>query len=199
MPYFDVKLRGQEGAFRIPENDDEVLDDLALARVYAEKRWGPSQILSIEHALVCRSCGQDEFIEWEDVPYYNYVKLLGIDEHGNIEIDYEGVSGSGDGGGGNQEFWCVNCDDSAETLEELVGLPLVVNHACPVCGSTELSAKIDLKRHYSHVTVLEDGTLDYEGFGDQIGDEVRYLECENDHVFQPTEHRLVVAKSGQTV
>ena len=194
MPYFDVKLcdalGNETGEERIEVVDEGQGDLLAAARVHAEHEWGPTQIASVSHALVCRSCGQAEFKEWTMDPYYNYVEITGVDEHGDLVVDYPGISGSGDGGGDNPEFWCRNCDDHADSLEELCGLPLVVNRACPQCGSDHLSAKIILRRYYQHVAVLSDGDVFYEGFGEQVEDKVDYLECDNGHTFQPTEHRL---------
>lgn len=70
----------------------------------------------------CRSCGGEEFRLWEDVPYCHWIEVLDYDPTTGFDIDY--VDGrSGDGGGDHyHEYWCSNCDDSASSLEELVGI-----------------------------------------------------------------------------
>ena len=70
----------------------------------------------------CRSCGSEEFKEWEPIWCSNWITVLDYDPDTGFVLDY-GDSRTGDGGDFPCEFWCANCADSASSLEELVGLP----------------------------------------------------------------------------
>jgi len=70
----------------------------------------------------CRSCGSEEFKEWEPIWYSNWVTVLGYDETTGFDLDYD-CGQMGDGGDFPREYWCAKCEDSAKSLEELVGLP----------------------------------------------------------------------------
>ena len=68
---------------------------------------------------VCRECGGSSFRAW-----YPVDEGQGIDveraEDGTLTYDYNGITESGESGA-NTEYWCLDCDSSARTLEYLVG------------------------------------------------------------------------------
>ena len=90
---------------------------LGLARQLAEINRDKTQ-----PPFRCRSCGGEEFKVWEPVDYSQWIEIHGYDaESGLWNLDY--IDGRSGDGTGEEEFWCVNCDDSARSLEELVGMP----------------------------------------------------------------------------
>ena len=55
-----------------------------------------------------------------------------------------------------------------------------MNVTCPNCGSEDVVAFIDLRRCYSgNCLSIVDGELMYEGWGDQVGDQLDYLTCDD--------------------
>lgn len=72
--------------------------------------------------LKCRSCGHTEFRAWYTVPEGQDITLSGV-ENGIVQYDYDGNTKSADCMDGDDEFWCLRCEDNAKTIEELVGLP----------------------------------------------------------------------------
>ena len=76
-----------------------------------------------EPKLVCRSCGKDDSIRaWYPVDEGQYIVISGLNDDGTVAYDYNGDTESGEAGA-DESYWCRNCDDSAESLEELLGLP----------------------------------------------------------------------------
>ena len=69
----------------------------------------------------CRTCGSDQIVAWYPVYERQGINIIAYD--GDVlEVEYDGCTRQADEAGENEEYRCLSCDDSAETLEELVGL-----------------------------------------------------------------------------
>jgi hypothetical protein len=75
----------------------------------------------------CRSCGGSRFRAW--YPVDEGQGLEGIEPEFDLNgkfagftFDYDGCTTTGDCSGPNDEYWCLDCQDNATTLEELCGV-----------------------------------------------------------------------------
>jgi hypothetical protein len=103
------------------------LAELAKAREFLSRGWrgrpdADELAASVRLAFGCRSCGSDRLVAWYPTYERQGVEILGYDGD-SLEIDYDGVTDTADDAGENEEYRCLNCDDHADTLEELCGLP----------------------------------------------------------------------------
>ncbi len=125
-----AKLLGEEAVYECLDLDcqreDEhvyhVSPELDLETAY-EARTGP---FAVDALLVCRSCGGEDLRAWYSEPtQQGVVGLWTKSEDGELRVqfEYDGVSYGHTDCGDDEEYRCAECDDSAETLEELVGLP----------------------------------------------------------------------------
>lgn len=83
--------------------------------------WPADIVVHPATPLVCRTCGGCELLAWYPVDQSQGVVIDGHQTDGGVAFDYDGVTSSGETGE-DVEYRCRGCDDSAPTLEELVGL-----------------------------------------------------------------------------
>ncbi len=54
-----------------------------------------------------------------------------------------------------------------------------VNKVCPNCKSTNLTAFVNMRRAYTTFTIDDDGVVWYAGWGEDVDDEVDYIQCDD--------------------
>jgi hypothetical protein len=69
--------------------------------------------------VACRYCGGSNFRAWYPVDEGQGIDVTRLDD-GALDFEYDGVTESGESGA-NDEYWCLDCQGSAKTLEYLVG------------------------------------------------------------------------------
>lgn len=81
--------------------------------------------VELHEDLHCRFCGAEMMgatvRAWYPVDEGQEVAILGATPDGEVRYEYEGNLKSGESGA-TEEYWCMNCDRSARSLEFLLGL-----------------------------------------------------------------------------